>query len=222
MAETSVKTRRGFGLEKATTAVASARETVTVIGANGGGSAPLPSGHDEQVPRGEVGDAHAKVSESELGLSDDAELHEDNYTKDANAVTVTPRDERVKLEAAAEEHQVADELRTARRRVAGDVLTQHEGQRQQNEAKRDEECHARAARVSLVHRSATAARGEVVEYVCADDGLPTAMVQVAGARRNVKLDSGARFTVAGTDWMQYGDKADQAAPVEYVEGIGGL
>ncbi|GMF45697.1 unnamed protein product [Phytophthora fragariaefolia] len=152
-----------------TAAVRSARETVTMCGANGGGSAPLPSSHNEQVPRGEVGDAHTKASESELGLSDDDNLHEDKYTKDSNAVTVTPRNEvtrcdsdesksddngvsggmiddsvaqvrlarrrarkqakrqrvkvvlarrqRVKLEAAAEEQLVADELRTARRKM---------------------------------------------------------------------------------------------------------
>ncbi|KAE8894772.1 hypothetical protein PF003_g21374 [Phytophthora fragariae] len=66
-----------------------------------------------------------------------------------------------------------------------------------------------AARVSLVkHRgsSATKVPQERVEYVGADDGLPTAVMQVAGVRRQVKLDSGARFTVAGTDWMQYGDR----------------
>ncbi|GMF62834.1 unnamed protein product [Phytophthora fragariaefolia] len=151
------KLRSGEG---ATTAVESARETVTMSGVNGGGSAPLPSSHNEQMQREEVSDALAKTSESELGSSDNDELHKDHYTKGSNAVTVTPRDE------------------------------------------------------------VTPARGEVVEYVGADDGLPTAMVQVAGARRNVKLDSGAWDTVAGTDWMQYGDKVDQATPVEYVEGIG--
>ncbi|GMF56252.1 unnamed protein product [Phytophthora fragariaefolia] len=128
--------------------------------------------------------------------------------------------QRVKLEDAAEEQR--DELWTARRRVAEEGLTQLEGKRQQNEAKRDEAYHTRAARVSLVHRSSTAARGEAIEYVGADNGLPTAMVQVAGTSRSVKLDSGALFTVAGTDWMHYGDKVEQAAPMEYVEDIGGF
>ncbi|KAE8954377.1 hypothetical protein PR001_g32519, partial [Phytophthora rubi] len=82
-----------------------------------------------------------------------------------------------------------------------------------------------AARVSLVkHRGSSAAKvqQERVEYVGADDGLPTAVMQVAGVRRQVKLDSGAQFTVAGTDWMQYGDRVEKAAPVDYVEGIGGF
>ncbi|KAE9271737.1 hypothetical protein PF008_g30271 [Phytophthora fragariae] len=47
-------------------------------------------------------------------------------------------------------------------------------------------------------------------------------MEVAGTRRHVKLDSGARYTVAGTDWMQYGDRVARAAPVDYVEGIGGF
>ncbi|KAE9188891.1 hypothetical protein PF004_g22370 [Phytophthora fragariae] len=47
-------------------------------------------------------------------------------------------------------------------------------------------------------------------------------MQIAGTRRQVKLDSGARFTVAGTEWMQYGDRVDRAVPVDYVEGIGGF
>ncbi|KAE9234239.1 hypothetical protein PF005_g1966 [Phytophthora fragariae] len=47
-------------------------------------------------------------------------------------------------------------------------------------------------------------------------------MEVAGTRRHVKLDSGARYTVAGADWMQYGDRVARAAPVDYVEGIGGF
>ncbi|KAG2770845.1 hypothetical protein PC129_g9344 [Phytophthora cactorum] len=48
------------------------------------------------------------------------------------------------------------------------------------------------------------------------------MVTVAGNRRHIKLESCTRFTVAGTEWMQYGDKIKCRAPVDYVEGIGGL
>ncbi|GMF88830.1 unnamed protein product [Phytophthora fragariaefolia] len=61
---------------------------------------------------------------------------------------------------------------------------------------------------------------EEVKYVEADDGLPTAMMEVNGAQRRVKLDSCARFTVAGTDWMAHGDKLNVRALVDYVEGIG--
>ncbi|KAE9272854.1 hypothetical protein PR003_g30075 [Phytophthora rubi] len=83
------------------------------------------------------------------------------------------------------------------------------------------------ARVSLVqHRDSSTTRrptrGDDVEYIGADDGLPTAIMEVAGTRRHVKLDSGARYTMAGTDWMQYGDRVARAAPVDYVEGIGGF
>ncbi|GMF44471.1 unnamed protein product [Phytophthora fragariaefolia] len=37
-----------------------------------------------------------------------------------------------------------------------------------------------------------------------------------------EVDSCARFTVAGTNWMPYGGKLDKRAPVDYVEGIGGF
>ncbi|KAG1683621.1 hypothetical protein DVH05_014536 [Phytophthora capsici] len=60
------------------------------------------------------------------------------------------------------------------------------------------------------------------EYVCSADGLPTARIRVDRAWRDIKLDSCARFTVAGTAWMQFGDRLDVEAPVDYVEGIGGF
>jgi hypothetical protein len=61
------------------------------------------------------------------------------------------------------------------------------------------------ARVSLIkHRRDGAGpcrtdKANEVEYVGADDGMPTAIVNVAGTRRHVKLDSGARYTIAGTE-----------------------
>jgi hypothetical protein len=56
----------------------------------------------------------------------------------------------------------------------------------------------------------------------ADDGLPTTMMTVGGEQRFVKLDSCARFSVAGTDWMAFGDKMDKCSPVDYVERIDGF
>ncbi|KAG2979489.1 hypothetical protein PC118_g11723 [Phytophthora cactorum] len=47
-------------------------------------------------------------------------------------------------------------------------------------------------------------------------------MMVDGDRRSVKLDSCARYIVAGTDWMKYGDEPTKEAPVDYVEGIGGF
>ncbi|KAE9346547.1 hypothetical protein PR003_g7368 [Phytophthora rubi] len=81
------------------------------------------------------------------------------------------------------------------------------------------------ARASLVQRRrgtvlATTAREVDARDVEADDGLPTALMTVAGGKHHVKLDSGARYTVAGTDWMTRGDKQQRRAPVDYVEGIG--
>ncbi|KAL4163671.1 hypothetical protein KRP22_005099 [Phytophthora ramorum] len=85
----------------------------------------------------------------------------------------------------------------------------------------------RKARVSLVQRrrgrvlTTTASAGDTNDAE-ADDGLPTSLMDVAGGRHHVKLDSGARYTVAGTDWMTRGDKQRGQAPVDYVEGIGGF
>ncbi|KAI9985598.1 hypothetical protein PInf_004979 [Phytophthora infestans] len=52
--------------------------------------------------------------------------------------------------------------------------------------------------------------------------LPTARMKIDGVTKYVKLDSGARFTIAGTSWVKYGDRVSCSAPVDYVEGIGGF
>jgi len=61
-----------------------------------------------------------------------------------------------------------------------------------------------------------------VRSVEANDGLSTALMEVAGGPRKVKLDSGARYTMAGTDWTAWGDKSAEPAPIDSVEGIGGF
>ncbi|GMF34969.1 unnamed protein product [Phytophthora fragariaefolia] len=48
------------------------------------------------------------------------------------------------------------------------------------------------------------------------------MVLVSNERKCIKLDSCARYTVAGTEWMQYGERISRDAPVDFVEGIGGF
>ncbi|KAE9303040.1 hypothetical protein PF008_g22326 [Phytophthora fragariae] len=81
------------------------------------------------------------------------------------------------------------------------------------------------ARVSLVkqQREQTSEMAETsAEYVGTEDGLPTAIMEVSGERRCVKLDSCARYSIAGTDWMSYDDKVEMEAPVEFAEGIGGF
>jgi hypothetical protein len=61
-----------------------------------------------------------------------------------------------------------------------------------------------------------------VHVVEADDGLPTASMRIGGRCVQVKLDTGARYTVAGTDWMKLGDRQLGAPPVDVIEGIGGF
>ncbi|OWZ05814.1 hypothetical protein PHMEG_00022026 [Phytophthora megakarya] len=62
----------------------------------------------------------------------------------------------------------------------------------------------------------------VVEYVRADDGMPTAMMEVEGDRCAVKFDSCVRYSVVGTEWLQYGARLSKPHPVDNVEGIGGI
>ncbi|GMF37184.1 unnamed protein product [Phytophthora fragariaefolia] len=56
----------------------------------------------------------------------------------------------------------------------------------------------------------------------AGDGLPTTMMLVVDATQCVEIDSGARYSVAGTDWMASGERKSMDAPVAYIEGIGGF
>ncbi|KAE8983282.1 hypothetical protein PF005_g23143 [Phytophthora fragariae] len=81
-----------------------------------------------------------------------------------------------------------------------------------------------SAQISLVQRTR---RGSAVQTtdevdVAADDGLPTATMTVDDERVAIKLDSGARYSVAGTNWMQKGERLSKEAPVDRIEGIGGF
>ncbi|OWZ02522.1 hypothetical protein PHMEG_00025902 [Phytophthora megakarya] len=58
--------------------------------------------------------------------------------------------------------------------------------------------------------------------VVAGDGLPTAMMMIDRQHRQVKIDSGTRYCVAGTDWMMREERMKTSAPVQYVKGIGGF
>ncbi|OWY95391.1 hypothetical protein PHMEG_00034616, partial [Phytophthora megakarya] len=84
------------------------------------------------------------------------------------------------------------------------------------------------ARVQLVqhHDAATTTNADEDDIAdkraAAGDGLPTAMMTVDGYHREVKIDSGARYCVAGTDWMMRGERVRKDAPVHCVEGIGGF
>ncbi|KAE9346468.1 hypothetical protein PR003_g7426 [Phytophthora rubi] len=82
------------------------------------------------------------------------------------------------------------------------------------------------ARVNLVqHEDAKVVGndgGDGGMSVAASEGLPTAAMMIDGVQQYVKIDSGARYSVAGTDWMTRGEKHHADAPVMYVEGIGGF
>ncbi|KAK1930173.1 hypothetical protein P3T76_014406 [Phytophthora citrophthora] len=70
-------------------------------------------------------------------------------------------------------------------------------------------------------RSSTSDNGNETT-VSSEDGLPTAKVLVNNIWHGIKLDSCARYTIAGTDWMKHGDRMEGDAPIDYVEGIGGF
>jgi hypothetical protein len=81
------------------------------------------------------------------------------------------------------------------------------------------------AKVRLVQQRAMmgdAAVGDDTYSALAEDGLPTATMDVEGEQLLVKLDSGARYSVAGTDRMLRGERVRRPAPVDVVEGIGGF
>ncbi|KAE9143392.1 hypothetical protein PF006_g11578 [Phytophthora fragariae] len=83
----------------------------------------------------------------------------------------------------------------------------------------DNEGGEHVAQVRLVKTSGSDAKVLLAE---AEDGLPTALMRVAGSLEKVKLDSGARYSVAGTEWMARGKRVHGRAPVQQIEGIGGF
>ncbi|GMF57765.1 unnamed protein product [Phytophthora fragariaefolia] len=110
------------------------------------------------------------------------------------------------------------------RKLAPATALEQLGEHRRGGAAKPRRAEGGAVRVSLVqrHRGTGIADESDVEYAEANDGLPTATVDVGGARRQIKLDSCARFIVAGTGWMKHGDEVEREAPVGFVEGIGGF
>jgi hypothetical protein len=118
-----------------------------------------------------------------------------------------------------------DERRTLREQQRSDAREVFVLQLEQRDAVRllDDE---RVSQVRLVQQQTAAhgatTRGDSVYSVLAEDGLPTATMDVEGKRLPVNLDRGARYSVVGTDWMLRGERARRPAPVDVVEGIGGF
>ncbi|POM73499.1 LOW QUALITY PROTEIN: Gag-pol fusion protein [Phytophthora palmivora] len=118
---------------------------------------------------------------------------------------------------------VCEERRIMRQQRAKDARCALEARRQ----KEDESVRATEyAYVNLVQKNVaplmttTVARSDV--RVESSDGLPTAMMMVDGEQCQIKIDSGARYSVAGTDWMMRGERLKVQSPVQHVEGIGGF
>ncbi|KAI9992554.1 hypothetical protein PInf_017982 [Phytophthora infestans] len=163
--------------------------------------------------------------------------HDDNVSKDIARVRVARKlagnqKKRQRVKRALEKRRAADreskrqqankvELRQDRQRQVEDAVRRLE-KRRQGRNEEGEPGGGGRARVSLVQRCSPEGAKSKVSDVEANDGLPTARMKVDGVTKYVKLDSGARFTIAGTSWVKYGDLVSCSAPVDYVEGIGGF
>ncbi|OWZ03371.1 hypothetical protein PHMEG_00024911 [Phytophthora megakarya] len=139
---------------------------------------------------------------------------------------------------ASDRSEVTSDEQTGQQRVLGEqralrlqrgiaALRELDERQRKQEEDNVERANYDVARVSLGRKRRTtpihsAADSPDVEYVGSDDGLPTALMTVAGARRQVKLDSCARYSVAGTDWLELGDRIDTKPPIDFAEGIGGI
>ncbi|KAE9017168.1 hypothetical protein PR002_g13466 [Phytophthora rubi] len=117
------------------------------------------------------------------------------------------------------------ECERRRQRYANEARSALEVRRQRRVVDGGDEVVERA-RVNLVqHEDAKVVgndEGDGGMSVAASDGLPTAVMMVDGVQQYVKIDSGARYSVAGTGWMTRGEKHHVDAPVMYTEGIGGF
>ncbi|KAE8984252.1 hypothetical protein PF011_g20850 [Phytophthora fragariae] len=206
----------------------------------------------QDVPTSEEGAVPTPVSKSAMGTDageGNATVQRDATSAEEEVATrAAPRENKKAAKkrrvqrAAAKRAAVTEAEREEEQRGAREAAQQAVRVRQAEQARGEldvrrrqrreggEKSAARVeekARVSLVQRRrgtvlATTAREVDASDVEADDGLPTALMTVAGGKHHVKLDSGARYTVAGTDWMTRGDKQQRRAPVDYVEGIGGF
>ncbi|GMF26334.1 unnamed protein product [Phytophthora fragariaefolia] len=103
-------------------------------------------------------------------------------------------------------------------RVALDKRRRQRSSKENDDANANERIH-----VNLVQCTEGADDDDVKSKGAkASDGLPTAAMLVGGKQQLVKIDSGARYSVAGTDRMDRGERKRVQAPVTYVEGIGGF
>ncbi|KAE9006784.1 hypothetical protein PR003_g7166 [Phytophthora rubi] len=169
-------------------------------------------------------DETTEVESSQLEL--DMELTDEAMVKLGSVATVRMAGKRSK--------RAAKQLRVQRARekikdkhvddeVARDVA---ELERERHRAADDEVRADERTRVNLVRRDGATADDEVdgdgEANVEAGDGLPTAAMLVDGAQQLVKIDSGTRYSIAGTDWMARGERKRVDAPVAYVAGIDGF
>ncbi|KAE9293289.1 hypothetical protein PR003_g24542 [Phytophthora rubi] len=117
--------------------------------------------------------------------------------------------------------ELDDALRGRRRQHQDEARRELERRRRQRRSNLDERTGSRAS-VHLVQRQGVVTSTGTTNVVEAADGLPTATVLVDGKQQAIKIDSGAQYTVAGTDWMMRDERVNRPAPVDFIEGISGF
>ncbi|KAE8893257.1 hypothetical protein PF003_g22452 [Phytophthora fragariae] len=229
------QTGEGGNVTEATNSAAATlsgpRETMTGVG-----TADVTAGADNEVmltsvatrveSTATVDAVYTARSEAKKTRKDEKERREQRARKKLEAVE-TGGDEVDQAVAALKKEQQDRRQREANG-ARLDLAARQQRQQSSSEVTAGE--RAKVSLVQRVHHSGGDARDDHDDSVSdgggldttASDGLPTALMDVDGERVHVKLDSGARYSVAGTDWMLRGERCRRAAPVECVEGIGGF
>ncbi|KAG2789573.1 hypothetical protein PC129_g17951 [Phytophthora cactorum] len=120
----------------------------------------------------------------------------------------------------AEQQRVDEEERQRERQRHVDKAEHRLEARQCRQRSGAAQCDGDPARVRLVQSQPVregAGTGDdaAEEHVEDEDEMATELMEVDGVTKNVKLDSGARCTVTGTNWTNYGELVSYTAPVDY-------
>ncbi|KAE8967670.1 hypothetical protein PR001_g28033 [Phytophthora rubi] len=131
-----------------------------------------------KAARREAKDRRIVRAKLRVALANDGAEHVERVVQDLDAEL-----ERRRRAQAEEAHEELEQRRAGRR----------------NELPTKSQCQGQRARVSLVQRAKDMTSVNVARstYVEADDGLPTAIMNVNGEKHAVKWDSCARYSVAG-------------------------
>lgn len=168
----------------------------------------------------------------EEGVSDAVEavarLFDGVFGSGEGATTATNPDEPLTGEGAAVPMAVDSHGPVTRVRAAMAVANCRRGAEYSAEevlrrANQELERHFRLDDEPLEPESATnEVERAAVHLADGHDGLPTTVMMIGGERRPVKLDTCARYSMAGRKWRQRGKRLKKRPPADEMEGIGGV